>query len=51
MSDDLSQQILTELKTIINPGTGRDIVTGKDVKSLNITEDKIVLILEINPSE
>ena len=51
MSDDLSQKILTELKTIINPGTGRDIVTGKDVKSLNITEDKITLILEINPSE
>ena len=51
MSEDLSQRILTELKTIINPRTGRDIVTGKDVKSLNITEDKIVLILEINPSE
>ena len=46
MSEDLSQRIITELKTITNPRTGKDIVTGKDVKSLNITEEKIVLILE-----
>ena len=51
MSDDLFQRIMTELKTITNPRTGRDIVTEGNVKSLNITEDKIVLILEINPSE
>jgi len=51
MSEDLSQRIMVGLKTITNPRTGEDIVTGKNVKSLNITEEKIVLILEINPSE
>ena len=42
---------MAKLKTIENPKTKNNIVTGKDIKSLNITEDKITLILEINPKE
>ena len=41
MSDPLRQSIMAELKGIINPKTNNDIVSDKNIKSLNITEDKI----------
>jgi len=51
MSDHLNQTIMAELKSVINPKTNIDIVNGKDIKSLNITEDKITVIVEIDPAE
>ena len=51
MSDHLNQTIMAELKSVINPKTNIDIVNGKDIKSLNITEDKITVIVEIEPAE
>ena len=35
MNDPLSQSIMTELKGIINPKTNNDLVTDKNIKSLN----------------
>ena len=51
MSEHLSQSIMAGLKGIINPKTNNDLVTDKNIKSLNITEDKISLILQIEPTE
>ena len=51
MSDHLNQTIMAELKSVINPKTNIDIVNGKDIKSLNITQDKITVIVEIEPAE
>ena len=51
MSDPLRQSIMAELKGIINPKTNNDIVSDKNIKSLNITEDKITVLLEIEPDE
>ena len=44
MSDPLRQSIMAELKGIINPKTNNDIVSDKNIKSLNnviISENRI----------
>ncbi len=51
MTEGLRQRISNDLKQVINPTTNTDIVTDKTVKSIEISDDKIVLILEIDPKK
>ena len=51
MSEAYSQEILDRLKTVINPVTSIDIVTDKTLKSIKVLEEKIIVLLEINPEK
>ena len=51
MNENMIDEINNNLKKIINPLSQRDIISDKTVKSTEIKNDKIVVILEIDPTQ
>ena len=51
MNENMIDEINKNLKKIINPLSQKDIISDKTVKSTEIKNDKIVVILEIDPTQ
>ena len=51
MNENIIDEINNNLKKIINPLSQKDIISDKTVKSTEIKNDKIVVILEIDPTQ
>ena len=51
MNDALIIKVKNKLKEIYNPLTNRDIISDNILKSVEIKNDVIILILEIDPSK
>ena len=51
MNENMIDEINNNLKKIINPLSRKDIISDKTVKSTGIKNDKIVIILEIDPTQ
>ena len=51
MNENLIEAVNQNLKEIINPISKLDIISDKTVKSVELKNDKIIIILEIDPNE
>ena len=51
MSENLIEEIKNNLKKIINPLSKKDIISDQTVKSTEVKDDKIVVILEVDSNE
>ena len=51
MNENIIDEINNNLRKIINPHSKKDIISDKTVKSTEIKNDKIVVILEIDPTQ
>ena len=51
MNENLIEAVNQNLKEIINPLSKLDIISDKTVKSVELKNDKIIIILEIDPNE
>ena len=51
MNENILDEINNNLRKIINPHSKKDIISDKTVKSTEIKNDKIVVILEIDPTQ
>ena len=51
MNENLIETVNQNLKEIINPISKLDIISDKTVKSVELKNDKIIIILEIDPNE
>ena len=51
MNENLIETVNRNLKEIINPISKLDIISDKTVKSVELKNDKIIIILEIDPNE
>ena len=51
MNENLIEAVNQTLKEIINPLSKLDIISDKTIKSVELKNDKIIIILEIDPNE